>query len=81
MKIKVRFTYYKRTGKHYSSGVAWYETDDFPGCIYPREFGYRALQLKALPGLLGGTWDGPFTVECKGYPELCIDHVWEGLNV
>ena len=60
--MKIKFEYFKPSGKWYASGEADFDPNVFHKCIYPKEFGRRALELKILPGLIGGTWTGPFTV-------------------
>ncbi len=72
-----KFTYFKESGKYYSGGELRVKDElgnidlRFSGCIYPKDFGLRALELKMLPDLASGVWSGPFTVEAP-YPELIL---------
>lgn len=72
--IKIKCTYFKPSGKWYADGVDEFDSELFVGCIYPKEYGVRLLQLQRLPGLSSGTWHGPFTVDVQDkYEELVPD--------
>lgn len=72
-----KFTYFKESGKYYTSGDLTVKDEAgnndirFDGCIYPSDYGKRALELKILPDLAGGFWRYSFIVEAP-YPELII---------
>lgn len=71
--VKIKCTYFKPSGKYYADGCEWFAKKLFEGCIYPISYGKRLLELKSLPGLRSGIWDGPFTVKVQGkYTELVI---------
>lgn len=71
--VLLKFVYMKESGKYYTGGELKISVDDerFKGCIYPKDFGIRCRELKLLPGISGGTWPGPFTVE-HNYTELVM---------
>lgn len=71
--MKIEFTYFKPSGKYYSSGEAVFDAALFDGLFTPREIGKKVLCLKQLPGLAGGNWSGPFLVNPENqYPEIVL---------
>jgi hypothetical protein len=73
--LKIKCTYFKEGGKYYTEGEDEFPSDLFEHHFNPRQYGRRLLELKRLPGIAGGTWDGPFVIEVHpspGYPELCL---------
>lgn len=76
-KMIAEFVYFKESGKYYSKGILRVKDEygnldeRFLDCIYPKDFGLRALELKILPDLASGVWNGPFLVIAP-YPELVM---------
>jgi len=64
-----KFNYFKDSGKWYTDGECEITEEEKKEHIYPKELGKFLRQEKRLPGLLGGTWGGCFTIEV-GYVEL-----------
>ena len=74
-KIKIRFTYFKTTGKYYCEGTAEFEAGLFTNCIYPRDYVKVLWDTKQLPGVETGVWLGITLIEIlspEKYPELFI---------
>lgn len=80
-----KFIYFKENGKYYTGGeidvgdYPNYLKEDFKGCIYPKDFGFRAIDLKILPGIAGGIWSGPIMVEAP-YPTLILNQNEKVIN-
>lgn len=78
--MKVRCTYFKESGKYYCDSTEEGEWTEFPdgmfvSCIYPSQIGRRLRELEKLPGLVNGTWNGPFTITVEGkYTELVLPY-------
>ena len=71
--IDIECYYYKKSGKYYTHAKERFPVDIFKGCVYPRDYGKRLLEMKALPGLESGTWEHSFTVHVEDkYPELVV---------
>lgn len=71
--FKVICIYFKDSGAFYTEGtyLLTKEKKRRNNLIYPRDIGKWLRENKALPGLMGGTWDGCFICEVEGhYAEL-----------
>lgn len=69
--VEIKCIYFKESGKYKYDGQGKFEKALFKDCIYPKEFGERLRELRRLPGIMSGYWEGPFTVEVVDlYTEL-----------
>jgi len=67
----LKFIYFKDSGKYYTESEGLFPVEYFGGCIYPKQKGKKLLEMQKLPGIVGGTWDGPFVVIAE-YAELVL---------
>ena len=71
--VLIQCTYFRSSGKYYTSDKASFRSSLFPGCCYPQDFGRVLVNRRELPGLQSGTWtDGPILVEVNDVPGLLM---------
>ena len=70
--MKIKFTYFKDTGKYYGEG------DEEVAGDYPAYTGFelarRMVREGNLPGLASTSWDGTILVEIEGLPRIIQGH-------
>lgn len=66
--MKAEITYFKPTGKYYTSSYCRVNTASFWDGISE----LRSLIKKQCPGLASGSWDGPImvTFDCSSVPHI-----------
>lgn len=72
----IHCVYFKASGKYYAQAADKFNkqvfTESGERCIYPRDYGRVLRTLKMLPGLVNGTWEGPFIINVGSYIELVL---------
>ncbi len=78
VKVLLKITYFKRTGKYYTDATDDFTVDECEGgtpAMYQLSDNIKAIRDSGdipLPGLCGG-WDGFILIDCdNGYPCLIV---------
>jgi hypothetical protein len=75
--VKVKCTYFKRSGKYYSDGEAEFDKSLFDRLSYPSEYGRRLRELGLLPGLNSGKWSEFFVIDVENLYSELVTPIWE----
>lgn len=83
MLVKIQCVYFDQYGRWAGEGRKFIDTDRnpdiFPGCMTPRDYGFRLRALGLLPNVRCGVWHHPFAIRIRLIssdfdPDDCLDY-------